>query len=132
MKTFNHVTLQLEVWLYDDLKKLMIRSHQTNSQGRISLRGYIVGILAQHAKEGMCATLSLPVRPSIPLSLPQKCSCGCCHAVDYGACDAFEEGGNGRCVYCDHSEPCHERDKNRPMFNGPLEPGFRTESGDHR
>jgi hypothetical protein len=55
-----------------------------------------------------------------------KCPCGCCHATDYGACPEFEEGGNGRCVYCDHAEPCHERDKNRRFYNGPIYAGERT------
>ena len=52
-----------------------------------------------------------------------KCPCGCCHAVDHGACDAFEVGANGRCVYCDHGKECHPG--KGKYFNGPLEPGVR-------
>lgn len=58
-------------------------------------------------------------------TLQEKCECGCCHLPDYGACDTFEAGVNGRCVYCDHAETCHERDKVRPMFNGPLHASYR-------
>lgn len=66
-------------------------------------------------------------RPKLEQALERtaQCECGCCHAHDYGACPEFELGGNGRCVYCDHSAPCHERDKNREAFNGPLGIGFR-------
>ena len=59
--------------------------------------------------------------------LDSKCECGCCHFPDYGACDGFEEGANGLCVYCDHSEKCHERDKNRPYYNTPLGIRARTQ-----
>lgn len=49
-----------------------------------------------------------------------KCECGCSHAYDDGACDDFEAGMNGRCVYCDHGEECHPGDG--PFANGPLGP----------
>lgn len=48
---------------------------------------------------------------------PAKCSCGCCHSPDHGACQTFEKGANGRCVYCDHGEDCHPGDPDR--FNTP-------------
>lgn len=62
-----------------------------------------------------------------PIGLPLdfKCPCGCCHVPDWGACPQFEQGANGLCVYCDHSKPCHERDKDRKTYNGPLEVGIR-------
>lgn len=44
--------------------------------------------------------------------------CNCCHVPDYGACDEFVEGANGRCVYCDHAELCHPGVGK--YFNGPL------------
>jgi len=37
----------------------------------------------------------------------ERCSCGCAHEPDHGACQNFERGLNGLCVYCDHGEPCH-------------------------
>jgi hypothetical protein len=37
----------------------------------------------------------------------KKCECGCCDSPDYGACQRFELGGNGRCAHCDHAHPCH-------------------------
>lgn len=47
-----------------------------------------------------------------------ECGCGCVHDPDYGACDGFEAGFNGRCVYCDHGEGCHP---GTGMYhNGPL------------
>ena len=50
--------------------------------------------------------------------------CECSHKYDYGACDDFEKGMNGRCVYCDHEEDCHPgTGKN---FNLPLSVGERT------
>lgn len=49
-----------------------------------------------------------------------SCDCGCCHAVDYGACPEFEKGGNGRCAYCDHAEKCHNHKKPPKQFNRPL------------
>ena len=39
--------------------------------------------------------------------------CGCCHSVDQGACTSFENGANGRCVFCDHSKECHSKITNR-------------------
>lgn len=41
-----------------------------------------------------------------------KCKCGCCHVPDNGACpkSTYEKGMNGRCVYCDHGEECHEEE----------------------
>jgi hypothetical protein len=53
------------------------------------------------------------------------CECGCCQFPDHGACPSFEQGHNGRCVWCDHAEGCHERDKDKPRFNGPLGVGLR-------
>ena len=47
-----------------------------------------------------------------------KCECGCCHVPDHGACQTFEMGANGRCVYCDHGKDCHPGDPNK--FNTPL------------
>lgn len=44
--------------------------------------------------------------------------CGCCHVPDYGACDTYEAGLNGRCVYCDHSLACHPG--KGEFHNGPL------------
>ena len=44
--------------------------------------------------------------------------CNCAHVPDYGACNKFEEGMNGRCVYCDHSKWCHPGRGQR--YNGPL------------
>ena len=64
----------------------------------------------------------------------EECECGCCHAVDWGACPEFEAGAsiggrrgetNARCVYCDHAKPCHGRDKGNRYFNGPLRRGER-------
>lgn len=49
--------------------------------------------------------------------------CNCCHVPDYGACDKFFEGFNGRCVYCDHDRTCHPGEGK--TFNGPLWPGMR-------
>jgi len=54
------------------------------------------------------------------------CDCGCCHMPDYGACDHFERGFNGRCVYCDHGEECHPG--TGPWQNGPLWPVKRKSS----
>ncbi len=48
----------------------------------------------------------------------ERCPCGCCHVPDHGACQLFEMGTNGRCVYCDHGETCHPGDPDR--FNTPL------------
>ena len=40
-----------------------------------------------------------------------SCDCGCTHIIgfnDSGPCRDFEQGRNGRCVYCDHSRACHD------------------------
>lgn len=55
------------------------------------------------------------------------CECGCCHVPDYGACDEFERGANGRCVYCDHGESCHPGQG--AFHNGPLWPVRRVSFG---
>ena len=52
-----------------------------------------------------------------------KCECGCIHYPDYGACDLFEPGENGNCVYCDHGEDCHPG--TGKYFNLPLGRGKR-------
>ena len=46
--------------------------------------------------------------------------CSCAHVPDHGACDVFEQGMNGRCVYCDHAEGCHPG--HGQFHNGPLAP----------
>jgi hypothetical protein len=66
------------------------------------------------------------MKPTPAEARQRPCECGCCHAIDYGACPTFEAGSNGRCVYCDHAEPCHERDKDRPFYNGPIRVGVRS------
>ncbi len=53
----------------------------------------------------------------------ERCTCGCCHIPDHGACDTFERGMNGRCVYCDHGEECHPG--TGPYYNTPLSLGNR-------
>lgn len=45
--------------------------------------------------------------------------CPCAHQPDHGACDHFEAGSNGRCVYCDHAAGCHPG--TGEWHNGPLE-----------
>jgi len=56
----------------------------------------------------------------------RPCDCGCCHQKDFGACDSFEKGMNGRCVYCDHGENCHGPQNNAKRFyNAPLGVGVR-------
>lgn len=45
-------------------------------------------------------------------------NCQCSHVPDLGACPTFEQGSNGRCVYCDHAEGCHPGDSDH--FNTPL------------
>jgi len=54
----------------------------------------------------------------------EKC-CECSHLPDRGACDNFEKGMNGRCVYCDHDEKCHPG--KGETFNLPLSVGIRNE-----
>lgn len=49
--------------------------------------------------------------------------CACSHAFDHGACDDYELGRNGRCVYCDHDEGCHPGEGE--FFNQPLSVGVR-------
>jgi hypothetical protein len=56
--------------------------------------------------------------------MSDRCTCGCCHVPDHGACDTFERGMNGRCVYCDHGEECHPGSGER--FNLPLTVGVRS------
>lgn len=58
-----------------------------------------------------------------------KCECGCAHVPDYGACNEFTKGFNGRCVHCDHAEGCHPGDG--PYHNGPLGPIPRSGHEDH-
>jgi len=56
-------------------------------------------------------------------------NCDCCHVLDYGACDTFERGMNGRCVYCDHDKECHPGTGlyyNTPLSLGNRIAGYRT------
>lgn len=55
----------------------------------------------------------------------EKC-CEQSHKHDYGACDEFEAGMNGRCVYCDHDEKCHPG--KGQYYNLPLSVGRRLEA----
>jgi hypothetical protein len=64
-------------------------------------------------------------QPTAADFLTFRCGCGCCHSGDLGACDKFELGASGHCVYCDHGQPCHERDRNRKFYNGPIAYGIR-------
>lgn len=57
--------------------------------------------------------------------MAERCTCGCCHVPDHGACDTFERGMNGRCVYCDHGQGCHPGTGKH--FNLPLATGEREE-----
>ncbi|KKL80684.1 hypothetical protein LCGC14_2002290 [marine sediment metagenome] len=52
----------------------------------------------------------------------KACKCGCCHTPDHGACpiSIYEEGMNGRCVYCDHGKKCHNEEY-PTSYNNPLE-----------
>ena len=52
--------------------------------------------------------------------MTKRCKCGCCHVPDHGACQTFEAGMNGRCVYCDHGIKCHpgkKKEHNTPLGN---------------
>lgn len=43
----------------------------------------------------------------------ERCRCGCCDVPDNGPCSTPVQGGNGRCVYCDHSLSCHHDGRGR-------------------
>lgn len=47
----------------------------------------------------LCETTSTP-------RLPCALRCGT-YPGNLGPCETWEEGGNGRCVYCDHGKQCH-------------------------
>jgi hypothetical protein len=42
--------------------------------------------------------------PRLPMTLCLGCGT---YPGNLGPCEEFEEGGNGRCVYCDHALACH-------------------------
>jgi hypothetical protein len=50
--------------------------------------------------QGVCETTSTP------RFFNALCECKT-YAGNLGPCLTWEEGGNGRCVYCDHDEQCH-------------------------
>jgi hypothetical protein len=47
----------------------------------------------------MCDTTGTP-------RLAKHCNCPT-YEDNWGPCFTFEEGSNGRCVYCDHTKECH-------------------------
>jgi hypothetical protein len=47
----------------------------------------------------LCETTNTP-------RLPCALRCGT-YPGNLGPCETWEEGGNGRCVYCDHGKQCH-------------------------
>lgn len=55
---------------------------------------------SRRAAQGRCAT-TLTERFHNP-----ACRCPT-YPTNLGPCVAFEAGGNGRCVYCDHEHACH-------------------------
>lgn len=50
--------------------------------------------------QGLCDTTSTP------RFFNPACKCPT-YAGNLGPCKTYEEGGNGRCVYCDHEAVCH-------------------------
>src|SRR6266851_3316472 len=50
--------------------------------------------------QGLCET-TLTERFTNP-----NCCCPT-YSNNLGPCKSYEQGGNGRCVYCDHEEVCH-------------------------
>jgi hypothetical protein len=60
---------------------------------------FVTGISTEQPQR--CETTGT-MRYSNPL-----CKCPT-YAGNLGPCDGFEEGGNGRCVYCDHTNNCHK------------------------
>ena len=51
--------------------------------------------------QGLCDT-TMTERFANPL-----CKCAT-YPANLGPCRDFEEGANGRCVYCDHDKICHD------------------------
>jgi hypothetical protein len=52
--------------------------------------------------QGLCET-TMTERFSNP-----DCTCPT-YPGNLGPCASFEEGSNGRCVYCDHERVCHAK-----------------------
>lgn len=38
----------------------------------------------------------------------QNSDCACCDMPEPEPCSTYEQGRNGRCVYCDHEKACHK------------------------
>lgn len=72
------------------------------------LEGHIADTVSRHLAEGITEDIVSG----------KLCGCGCCHKPDYGACQSFEKGANGRCVYCDHGKVCHPGDPK--SYNTPI------------
>lgn len=52
-----------------------------------------------------------PASPACDFTSTERFSviCDCpTYEGNAGVCDTYEEGGNGRCVYCDHTKRCHK------------------------
>lgn len=58
--------------------------------------------MTQRQSQGRCET-TLTERFVNP-----ECRCPT-YPDNLGPCATFEQGANGRCVYCDHLECCHPR-----------------------
>ena len=76
----------------------------------------VLGLVARFYKINLEAKI---VSSTAQLATDTRC-CECCHYVDYGACDDYRIGMNGRCVYCDHDKSCHPG--RGDLHNGPLSP----------
>jgi hypothetical protein len=48
----------------------------------------------------------------------QTCACPT-YASNWGPCGGFEQGSNGRCVYCDHEKACCDNVKELAKLSGP-------------
>lgn len=58
----------------------------------------------------VCDTTNTPRLPNT-FCMQYRIGSGCgTYEGNLGPCEAFEEGANGRCVYCDHALCCHPDD----------------------
>ena len=61
----------------------------------------------------LCETTGTPRLP-ISFCIKQRWGGNCnTYPDNLGPCEEFEEGANGRCVYCDHALLCHSSGKEK-------------------
>jgi hypothetical protein len=75
----------------------------------------VTGVMFLSTEVRATGQMQLPIKIEFPNELCERCGrmchvtegCRCCDRPEPKPCQHYEQGLNGRCVYCDHEKICH-------------------------